>query len=97
MGQVQHRVVDAQLGQDVVGRLLDDRGPRVVVLVDPVTEPHEPGSRFLVLHPGHEVLRALARLVQGAQHLQHRLVRPTVQRAEQGIDPGRDRREEIGV
>ena len=31
------------------------------------------------------------------QHLQHRLVGPAVQRAEQRVDPGRHRREQVGV
>ena len=40
--------------QHVLGRLLDDRRARVVVLVDPVAEAHQLDAALLVLHPPDE-------------------------------------------
>ena len=40
-GDVEQRVLAGDL-EHVVGRLLDDRRPRVVVLVDAVAEAHQP-------------------------------------------------------
>ncbi|MPM66872.1 hypothetical protein SDC9_113784 [bioreactor metagenome] len=65
---------------------LDDPGARVVVLVDPVAEPHQPGAAGL--HPPDE-LRNVGHVADLAQHPQHRLVGAAVQRAEQRPDAGR--------
>ena len=61
-------VVGAQAGQDVVGGLLDDGGARVVVLVDPVAEAHEPHSVLLVLDLADELGCGHPRALDGVQH-----------------------------
>ncbi len=80
-----------------MGRLLHDRGPGVVVLVDPVTEAHQLDAVLLVLHLGDEPVDVTAAGLDALQHLEHRLVGAAVQRTEQGVDAGRDRGEQVGV
>ena len=64
--------------EDVVGGLLDDLGARVVVLVDPVAEAHQP--LVAVLHPVDEVGDVLLG-ADPLQHPQHGLVGAAVERA----------------
>ena len=90
---VQQRVVPGDL-EHLVRDLLDDGRPRVVVLVHPVAEPHQP--QLAALDPadvaGHVVDRA-----DLAEHVQHLLVRAAVQRAVQrGRGRGR-RRVRVGL
>src|SRR6266508_1096967 len=49
LGDVQERVSDAERGQDFIRRSLQDRGPRIKVLVDAMTEAHQLEPRALVL------------------------------------------------
>ena len=88
----------AELLEDVVRGLLDDRGARVVVLVDAVPEAHQPDAVLLVLDLVDERRRRRRRCAwMLLEHLEHRLVGAAVQRAEQGVDAGRDRGEQVGV
>src|SRR5664280_1224649 len=74
-GDVQQRVLAGDL-EHLVGGLLDDLGPRVVALVDPVAEPLQPYTRAL-LDRGDERLDVLERTDVG-QHPDDRLVGPPV-------------------
>ena len=89
--------LDAEPFEEPVRGLLDDPGPRVVVLVDPVAEAHQPERVVVILRPVH-VLRDVA-AVGGdrPEHLQDLLVGAAVERSPQGGDPGRDRGEQVGV
>ncbi len=42
LGNIQQGVDDAQGGQHLIAGLLDDPRPRIVMLVDPVAETHQP-------------------------------------------------------
>ena len=88
---VEQRVVPGDL-EHLVDVLLDDPGPRVVVLVDPVAEAHQ--LLLAVLHALEEVGDVVDRL-DPAQHPQHRLVGAAVERAVERRDAGRDRR--VGI
>ena len=78
--------------EDVVAGLLDDRRPRVEVLVDPVAEAHQALLALLdALDEGRDVVHRL----DAAEHLQHGLVGAAVERSVEGADAGRDRR--VGV
>ena len=67
-----------------MGGLLDDGGARVVVLVDPVAEAHEPDAVLLVLDLADELGCGHSRALDRVQHPQDGLVRAAVQRAGQG-------------
>ena len=84
-GQIQ-QVVATQMVQDLVSGLLHDCGSRIIILVHAVAEAHEPHALFLILHPVHEVGSITTICGNFLQHLQHRLVRPTMQRARQRIN-----------
>ncbi len=86
-----------QLGQQLVAGLLDDRGPRVVVLVDAMAEAHQAEAAGLVLGHVDVLLHVAAVGPDGLEHLDAGLVGPAVQRAPQGADAGRDRGEQVGV
>ena len=80
--------------QHIVGNLLDDAGPRVVILVDAVTESHQP--EFAGPHP-FDVLGNPADRPDLLEHAQHLLVGASVKRTiERGRGGGR-RRERIGM
>ena len=81
LGDVQQLVVAAELAEDLVGLLLDDARPRVVVLVDPVAEAHQLDAVFAVLDLLDEVVDVAVGLADLLEHLQHRLVGAAVQRA----------------
>ncbi len=84
------------LARTSVGRLFDDPGPGIEVLVDAMAKAHQPERIVLVLgaidivgdiaFPGHHVL----------QHLDDFLVGPAVEGSGQRQDPGRDRTEDVG-
>ncbi len=95
LGNVQQRVADMELGQHVVAGLLDDLGARVVILIDPVAEAHQPLAAVLVLGRGDELRAVVARLVNLLEHFQHRLVGAAVQRTPQRANPGRRAGEQI--
>ncbi|MBG9885581.1 hypothetical protein ABE10_03050, partial [Bacillus toyonensis] len=84
--EVEKRIGDSELGEDLVRRLLDELGTRVVVLVDPVPEAHELDAFLLVLHPLDEALHALSRVTDLTEHRQHGLVRATVKRTGERLD-----------
>src|SRR5665647_1358609 len=94
---VQQLIAMTQTLQQLVGGLLDDRRSRVIVLVDPMPKAHQLGPALLVLDLGHEVVDIPAVGLDPLEHVQHRLVRPTMQRPEQRVDPRRDRRKQVGV
>ena len=48
-GDVQQRIVDVQLEQNIVAGFLDDFGARIVILVNAVAEAHEPLAAVFVL------------------------------------------------
>ena len=83
--------------QDRVGRLLDDRRARVVVLVDAVAEAHELDAVLLVLDLLDEGVDVAAVLEDAVEHLEDRRVGATVQRAGEGVDARGDGVEEVGV
>src|SRR5665647_1410153 len=87
LGDLEERVDSGDL-EDVVAGLFDDRGARVVVLVDPVAEAHQP--LVAVLDALDEVGDVLLR-PDPAQHPHYRLVGATVQRAIERRDAGRHR------
>ena len=78
-------------------RLLHDRRARVVVLVDAVAEAHQLDAGLLVLDPLHERVDVAAVVVDALEHLEHCLVGAAVQRAEESVDTGGDRGEQVGV
>ena len=80
--------------KDFVGDPLDDLRARVVVLVDPVAEPHQ--AHFPVLHPIQKTLDLLC-IADLGKHAQDRLVGPAVQRAVQGRGRARDRAVGVGL
>ena len=77
LGDVENRVVDAQLSEHVVGRLLDDAGAWVEVLVAAVAEAHESGScrscPLALVNPGTTGEAAFG-VADGLEHLDDRLV-----------------------
>ena len=80
--------------EHLVGHLLDELGARIVRLVHPVAEAHQPApARLHLLDEARDVL-LLADLVQ---HLQHGLVGAAVERAVQGGDARADGGERIHV
>ena len=48
-GDIEQRIVDAELMQHLMTGLLHDLGARIVVLVDPVAEAHQPERIVLIL------------------------------------------------
>ena len=60
-------------------------------------EAHQLDAGLLVLHPLDEGVDVAAVPADLLEHLQHGLVGPAVQRPEQGVDAGRDGREQVGV
>src|SRR5665647_1627034 len=94
---VQQLVPMPQTLQQLVSGLLDDRRPRVIVLVDPVAEAHQLGPALLVLDLTDELIDIATIGLDLLKHGQHRLVRPTMQRPEQRVDPRRDRRKQVRV
>ena len=88
----------AELGEHLVGGVLEDPGPRVVVLVHAVAEAREAERVVRVLRPFTTYFVDVAAVVADAlEHLDDGLVRAAVQRTPQRVDAGRDRREEVGV
>jgi hypothetical protein len=80
--------------EDVVGRLLDDLRPRVVVLVDAVAEAHQ--ALVALLH----ALDEAGMFSLDSMRLsmpQHRLVGAAVQRAVERGDAGGDRRVRVDL
>ena len=73
------------------------RARGIVVLVHAVTEAHQLHALLAVLHPFHEGLDVVTAVADLRQHLEHRLVGAAVQRAPQGVDAARDRREQVGL
>ena len=95
LGDVEQFVVAAELAQDLVGLLLDDASPGVVVLVHPVTEAHEFDAVLAVLDFADEFAHIRAIGPDALQHLQHRLVGTAVQWTPQRVDAAGDRGEQI--
>ena len=78
--------------------VLEDPGPRVVVLVDAVPEAREPEAGRRGPWPSLHVLLDVAAVgADVLEHLDDGLVGAAVQRAPQRVDAGGDRREEVGV
>ena len=80
--------------EDVVGHLLDQLGPGIVRLVDPVAEAHQPPAAALHLLDERGDVLLVPDLVQ---HRQHRFVGPAVQRPVERRDARRDGRERVHV
>jgi hypothetical protein len=90
---VQERVLPRHL-EDLVRGGLDDAGPGVVRLVDPVTEAHEaPLTLADALHEGRDVVHA----PDLVQHAEHGLVGPAMERAVKGRHGAGQRRVGIRV
>jgi hypothetical protein len=81
LGEVEQRVVDAELGEHAVAGDLDDLRARVEVLVDAVTEAHEQEPGVLVLGLVDVLLEVAAVVVDHLEHLEHLLVGAAVPRA----------------
>src|SRR3990170_3503547 len=90
-GDIQQGVPSGHL-EDSIGRLLDDLGPGVIVLVDAVPEPHE--QAFAAFEPLH-VLRDPLLVPDIGEHSQHRSVGAPVQRPVQACRCARRRRERV--
>ena len=90
-------IVAAHGLQHPVGGVLDDLGPRVEVAIHPVAEAHQPEVAVLLLGHGHVLGHVAAIRRDLVQHLHHCLVRAAMQRAPQGVHPGADRGEQVGV
>jgi len=92
-GDVEQRVGAGHI-EHVVGRVFDDAGPGVVVLVHPVAEPHQAGF------PGLDRLDERVDVLVAAdvvEHLHHGLVGPPVAGAVQAASRGGDHRVGVGV
>ena len=89
--------MDIEAFEHLVCLLLDDRSARIVVLVHAVAETHQAHAILAILDLPDEGLDSPTGGVDALEHLQHRLIRSAVQRTEQGVDAGRDRREHVGV
>ncbi len=86
--------VEPGLLEDVVGDALDQLRPRVIALVDAVSEAHQPSVAGLhLLDEGRDVLR----VPDLVEHAQDCLVCAPVERPVQGGDPRRHRGERIDV
>ena len=96
-GDVEQVVLNPERGEHLVGTLFDEFRPWIEVLVDPVPKAHEFDALVFVLHAFDELVDTLAGCLDLAQHLQHRLVRPTVKRTVQGADASGDRREHVDL
>src|SRR5665647_2306695 len=94
---VEQLVALAKALQELVGGLLDDGRARVPVLVDPVPEAHELGAALFVLDLADELVDVATISLDLLEHVEHSLVGATVQGPEQGVDPGRDRGEQVRV
>ena len=97
LGDLQQRVLDAELAEDLVGLLLDDAGARIVVLVDPVPEAHELHAVLAVLDLLDECLDVVVAVADLREHLQNGLVGSAVQRTPEGVDAAGYRREQVGL
>ena len=82
-GQIEHRGVrSTHLFQYLVAHRPDNRRPRIKILVDTMTEAHQPERVFFVFCFGNE-FRDVFGITDLAQHAQHSFVRTTVGRAPQ--------------
>ena len=95
LGDLEQRIIHAQLRQHLVRRLLEDLGARVEVLVHPMAEAHEPERRALILGQTDVLLEVAAILPDHLQHLDDLLISPAVQRTPEGEDARRNHGEEI--
>ena len=96
-GDLEQRLVaDAELLEHLVARLAQHLGARVVVLVHPVAEAHEPERVLPVLGAVDELGNAVDRTDFG-EHGEHRLVGATVRRSPQAGDAGGDASVRVGA
>ena len=96
-GDIQQRILDAELAQDRVAGLLEDLGARIVVLVDAMAEADEPEAAGLVLGHGDALLGRRPALVDLLEHLDDRHVGPAVQRPPEGADARGAGGEQVGL
>ncbi len=95
-GQIQLRIVDAQLAQNLVAGLFHDLGARIEVLVDAMAEAHQLERIVLVLGLGQELLD-VRHVADFVQHGEYGFVRATVCRSPKGGDTGGDTGERVGT
>src|SRR5688572_14769534 len=69
-GELEQRVIDAELLQERVARFLDDPRARVEVLVDAMAEAHETRMPILVLDARDERVELLAAVLELRQHVE---------------------------
>ena len=95
LGDVQERVRDVQGAEQVCGAFLQNPGPGVEVLVDPVPKTHQ--SEFLAFYLLDAILDREIPVADAFKHLHHGGVGPAVQPSPQGADAGGNRSEEVGL
>ncbi len=94
LGDVEERILDVQGGKQGRGAFLEDLGPGVEVLVDPVPKAHQP--EFLAFDLFDAFLDRDIPVADVFERMHHGGVCPSVQPAPQGADSGRDRGKKIG-
>ena len=94
---IEQRVRHVKRFEDFVRGLLDDRGARVVVLVDAVPKSHELDAVFAILDLADEGIHSATSSVNVLEHVENGLVGSTVQWAEERVNTGRDRSKHVGV
>ncbi len=80
LGDAQQGVIAAELGQDLVGLFLDDAGPRIVVLVDTMTETHQFDPGLAVLDLAYKLADVVAAVANALEHLQDSLIGAAMKR-----------------
>src|SRR5690606_7766679 len=96
-GYFENGVVDAEFLQDIVGRLLDNLGARIEVLIDTVSEAHKAETAVFVFGFSNPFFRISAVVADVLKHDDHLLIGATVKRPPESVDARGNRGVDAGL